>query len=258
VADVKAEVNRSIELEELKKMKEPSSRSAARNVEQTVSSEIHQTTSDLDAGLAEQRSSPSQSIAGSWRAVPRPGAGAARVQAPQASAGALKRSARCRSGTSSATAFAPRRNRVRRAWRASGRRATRPLDGRATRRPACRQPIMSDQPSKDDELEGTEAALRFAHLVELRDRLDPRTDRGRRRLRCAGWCGPGLERPLYDMLAAPLVVASAGRRTTMIATNVISPFLVPLKITLLAAFLLALPIVLYQVWAFVAPGLYKP
>ena len=36
----------------------------------------------------------------------------------------------------------------------------------------------------------------------------------------------------------------------------ISPFLVPLKITLLAAFLLALPVVLYQAWAFVAPGLY--
>ncbi len=37
----------------------------------------------------------------------------------------------------------------------------------------------------------------------------------------------------------------------------ISPFLVPLKITLMAAFLLALPVVLYQVWAFVAPGLYS-
>ena len=44
---------------------------------------------------------------------------------------------------------------------------------------------------------------------------------------------------------------------TLIATNVISPFLVPLKITLMAAFLLALPVVLYQVWAFVAPGLYS-
>ena len=43
----------------------------------------------------------------------------------------------------------------------------------------------------------------------------------------------------------------------MIATNVISPFLVPLKITLMAAFMLALPVVLYQVWAFVAPGLYS-
>src|ERR1700709_1166466 len=43
---------------------------------------------------------------------------------------------------------------------------------------------------------------------------------------------------------------------TLIATSVISPFLVPLKITLMAAFMLALPVVLYQVWAFVAPGLY--
>ena len=48
VADVKAEVNRSIELEELKKMK-TEFEDAARNVEQTVSSEIHQTTSSLDA-----------------------------------------------------------------------------------------------------------------------------------------------------------------------------------------------------------------
>jgi sec-independent protein translocase protein TatB len=46
VADVKAEVNRSIELEELKKMK-TEFEDAARNVEQTVSSEVHQTTSDL-------------------------------------------------------------------------------------------------------------------------------------------------------------------------------------------------------------------
>jgi sec-independent protein translocase protein TatC len=45
--------------------------------------------------------------------------------------------------------------------------------------------------------------------------------------------------------------------TTLIATSVISPFLVPLKILLMAAFLLALPVVLYQVWAFVAPGLYS-
>jgi sec-independent protein translocase protein TatC len=45
--------------------------------------------------------------------------------------------------------------------------------------------------------------------------------------------------------------------TNLIATNVISPFIVPLKITLLCGFLLALPVVLYQVWAFVAPGLYN-
>jgi len=43
----------------------------------------------------------------------------------------------------------------------------------------------------------------------------------------------------------------------MIATGIITPFLVPLKVTLLAAFVLALPYVLYQAWAFVAPGLYR-
>jgi len=60
---------------------------------------------------------------------------------------------------------------------------------------------------------------------------------------------------LYDLLAAPLV-AHLPKGSTLIATSVISPFLVPLKITLMAAFLIALPVVLYQVWAFVAPGLY--
>nr|WP_246294802.1 twin-arginine translocase subunit TatC [Schlegelella koreensis] len=66
------------------------------------------------------------------------------------------------------------------------------------------------------------------------------------------WPGPA---GLYDLLAAPLV-ANMPHGGTLIATSVISPFLVPLKITLMAAFLLALPVVLYQAWAFVAPGLY--
>ena len=61
---------------------------------------------------------------------------------------------------------------------------------------------------------------------------------------------------LYDILAAPLV-AHLPKGATLIATSVISPFLVPLKILLMAAFLIALPVVLYQVWAFVAPGLYS-
>ena len=65
--------------------------------------------------------------------------------------------------------------------------------------------------------------------------------------------GPGA---LYDVLAAPLV-AHLPAGATMIATSVISPFMVPLKIMLMAAFLIALPVVLYQVWAFVAPGLYS-
>jgi len=111
---------------------------------------------------------------------------------------------------------------------------------------------MSDN-DKPDELAGTEQPF-VSHLIELRDRL----------IRasiavaiCFGalalYPGPGA---LYDLLAAPLV-SHLPQGATLIATNVISPFLVPLKITLLAAFLLALPVVLYQAWAFVAPGLYS-
>ena len=70
---------------------------------------------------------------------------------------------------------------------------------------------------------------------------------------CSVFPGPAA---LYDLLAAPLV-AHLPKGATLIATTVISPFMVPLKITLMAAFLLALPVVLYQVWAFVAPGLYS-
>jgi len=109
------------------------------------------------------------------------------------------------------------------------------------------------EPQPEDELAGTEAPF-VSHLIELRDRLI-------RALIAVGvvfgalclWPGPG---GLYDLLAAPLV-AQLPAGATMIATNVISPFLVPLKITLMAAFLVALPVVLYQVWAFVAPGLYS-
>ncbi|MGL4808012.1 MAG: twin-arginine translocase subunit TatC [Giesbergeria sp.] len=111
---------------------------------------------------------------------------------------------------------------------------------------------MSDQSSKDEELAGTEQPF-VEHLVELRDRLV-------KALMAVGLAaavlfffpGPG---PLYDLLAAPLV-AHLPKGATLIATSVISPFMVPLKILLVAAFLLALPVVLWQVWAFVAPGLY--
>ncbi len=112
---------------------------------------------------------------------------------------------------------------------------------------------MSSEGKPKDELEGTEQPF-VSHLVELRDRM----------VRAviavavcfavlAFWPGPS---GLYDLLAAPLV-AHLPKGATLIATNVISPILVPLKITLMAAFMLALPVVLYQLWAFVAPGLYS-
>jgi sec-independent protein translocase protein TatC len=113
---------------------------------------------------------------------------------------------------------------------------------------------MSQKPGDpEDELAGTEQPF-VSHLIELRDRL----------IRVAiavGICFAALlvwpsASGLYDLLAAPLV-KHLPQGTTLIATNVISPILVPLKITLMGAFLVALPYVLYQAWAFIAPGLYS-
>jgi len=61
--------------------------------------------------------------------------------------------------------------------------------------------------------------------------------------------------PIYDFLAAPLMQALP-QGAKMIATGVVTPFLVPMKVTALVAFMVALPYILYQAWAFVAPGLY--
>jgi sec-independent protein translocase protein TatC len=93
----------------------------------------------------------------------------------------------------------------------------------------------------------------ISHLMELRDRL-------LRSLAAIAvvtvvlsiWPGIG---GVYDFLAWPMM-QSLPEGTKMIATGVISPILVPLKVTVLAAFMIALPYVLYQAWAFIAPGLY--
>lgn len=93
----------------------------------------------------------------------------------------------------------------------------------------------------------------ISHLMELRDRLL----RSLLAIAAAAillsiWPGIG---GVYDLLAWPMM-QSLPEGTRMIATGVISPILVPLKVTLLAAFMVVLPYVLYQMWAFVAPGLY--
>jgi sec-independent protein translocase protein TatC len=93
----------------------------------------------------------------------------------------------------------------------------------------------------------------ISHLVELRDRL----------VRCliaigvvfvvlCVFPGPGA---IYDLLAMPLTQALP-EGTKMVAIGVVTPFMVPIKVTMLVAFVIALPVVLFQVWGFVAPGLY--
>lgn len=92
----------------------------------------------------------------------------------------------------------------------------------------------------------------ISHLIELRDRL----------LRAViamlviflammPWASD-----IYDILALPMM-NTLPEGTNMIATGVVTPFFVPIKVTLLAAFLVALPYVLHQAWAFIAPGLYS-
>ncbi len=113
--------------------------------------------------------------------------------------------------------------------------------------------MSTPQNDKPDELAGTEQPF-VQHLMELRDRLIKAIlAMGLMAAALALYPGPSA---LYDLLAAPLV-ATLPQGATLIATNVVSPFMVPIKILFMAAFMLALPVVLYQLWAFVAPGLYS-
>jgi sec-independent protein translocase protein TatC len=91
----------------------------------------------------------------------------------------------------------------------------------------------------------------ISHLVELRDRLL----RAILAVFVVFLCLFPWARDLYALLAKPLIAAlPVGGQ--MIATDVVGVFLVPMKVAFLVAFVIALPYVLYQVWAFVAPGLY--
>lgn len=91
----------------------------------------------------------------------------------------------------------------------------------------------------------------LSHLIELRNRL-------MRALIAVGLvfvCLFPFASELYALLAQPLlsVLPKGGQ---MIATDVATPFFVPMKVAMMAAFMVSLPYVLYQLWAFVAPGLY--
>lgn len=91
----------------------------------------------------------------------------------------------------------------------------------------------------------------ISHLVELRDRLL----RSLLAVVIVFACLFPWASELYDLLANPMI-RTLPEGSKMIATGVITPFLIPVKVALMVAFLTVLPFVLYQAWAFVAPGLY--
>jgi sec-independent protein translocase protein TatC len=92
----------------------------------------------------------------------------------------------------------------------------------------------------------------ISHLIELRDRL-LRVVAG---VAFAFICLFPFANKIYTLLAQPLL-SSLPRGGQMIATAVTTPFFVPMKVAMLAAVVISLPFTLYQVWAFIAPGLYQ-
>ncbi|MFO1302822.1 MAG: twin-arginine translocase subunit TatC [Burkholderiales bacterium] len=99
---------------------------------------------------------------------------------------------------------------------------------------------------------GGEQETFLSHLIELRTRLM----RSIIAVAIVLVCLFPFAKDIYALLAAPLL-RTLPKGATMIATDVTGTFLVPLKVTLMASFLVALPYVLWQAWAFVAPGLYQ-
>jgi sec-independent protein translocase protein TatC len=91
----------------------------------------------------------------------------------------------------------------------------------------------------------------MSHLIELRSRLVKASVS----FFVVFLCLVYFASDIYDLLARPMM-AALPEGTHMIATGVTTPFLVPMKVTAMVAFVIALPMILYQAWAFIAPGLY--
>ena len=91
-----------------------------------------------------------------------------------------------------------------------------------------------------------------AHLIELRSRIV----RMAVSVLLVFACLSPFMKQIFDYLSKPLMVALP-QGAKLLATGVIAPFMVPLKVTLFVAFVIALPYVLWQLWGFIAPGLYR-
>jgi sec-independent protein translocase protein TatC len=105
---------------------------------------------------------------------------------------------------------------------------------------------MSEEPEKL--AEGT----LISHLLELRDRII----RALIAVVVALFPCAYFANDIFEFMSKPLI-AQLPKGSTLIATSVVSPFMTPFKLSLFVAIFIAMPVVLYQIWAFVAPGLYR-
>ena len=112
---------------------------------------------------------------------------------------------------------------------------------------------MSQEPQR---IEGPEDPANeqplVSHLIELRNR----TVRAALAVLIIFGCLSPFMKQIFDYLSQPLMVALP-QGVKLLATGVVAPFMVPLKVTLFVAFVIALPVVLYQMWAYIAPALYR-
>ena len=107
----------------------------------------------------------------------------------------------------------------------------------------------NDEPSQDNTLVDMPIT---EHLIELRRHLI----HGFAAVLVIFLALAGFSREIYDIFSAPLT-ALLPVNSSMIATDITSSFLAPIKLTLYLAVILAMPYILYQIWSFIAPGLYK-
>ncbi len=114
------------------------------------------------------------------------------------------------------------------------------------------QPDQDDQSDQHSDQHSDQAQPLVAHLTELRDRLL----RSVLAVLIVFFCLFYFANDIYFFISEPLR-ALLPEGTSMIATDVASPFLTPFKLTLVASVIVAMPFLLYQIWSFIAPGMYQ-
>jgi sec-independent protein translocase protein TatC len=117
--------------------------------------------------------------------------------------------------------------------------------------PALPVPVTAGEPA-DAVVAGEAGGTLISHLIELRNR----TMKAILAVIVVFLALVYFANDIYSLLANPLLAAMP-KGATMIATEVASPFLTPLRLTALVSLVAAMPFVLYQIWAFIAPGLYR-